>query len=71
MFVPLSFRSQIPLLRAIFLVDPKPKGTNPKGTKENSLRVELRKSTLEFVGGRGPTLGSPFEILILGLGPKP
>ena len=40
MFVPLSFGVQIPLFQGHnpWFRDPKPKGTNPKGTKENSLK---------------------------------
>ena len=38
MFVTLGFGSHLPFLRAIpWFRDPKPKGTNPKGTNENFL----------------------------------
>ena len=41
MFVALGLGSKIPLPRAIFhgLGGPKPKGTNPTHTKQNSLRL--------------------------------
>ena len=37
MFVAVGLGFQIPLLRVI----PKPEGTNPKGTKENSLKERV------------------------------